>query len=86
MILFQKGKLPYFFFILLTPRHEFPAPQIGKLSYFFHPSPFEPYLTADIKKTVKQVELEGFLKKHRDVSSIIATTRMEYFVALVGSF
>ena len=61
-------------------------PKLANFHTFFHPSPFEPYLTADIKKTVKQVELEGFLKKPRDVSSIIATTRMEYFVALVGSF
>ena len=34
---------------------------------------------------MKQVALEGFLKKHRDVSKTIATAKMELFVALVSS-
>ena len=33
---------------------------------------------------MKQVALEGFLKKHRDVSKTIATAKMELFVALVS--
>ena len=35
---------------------------------------------------MKQVALEGFLKKHRDVSMTIATSKMELFVSLVSSF
>ena len=36
---------------------------------------------------MKQVVLEGFLKKnHRDVSRTIATAKVELFVALVSSF
>ena len=35
---------------------------------------------------MKQVALEGFLKKHRDLSRTIATAKMELFVALVRSF
>ena len=35
---------------------------------------------------MKEVALEGFLKKHRDVSRIIATSRKEVFVTLVTSF
>ena len=35
---------------------------------------------------MKQVALEDFLKKHRDVSRTIATAKMELFVALVRSF
>ena len=36
---------------------------------------------------MKQVVLEGFLKKnHRDVSRTIATSKVELFVALVSSF
>ena len=38
------------------------------------------------KKYMKQVALKSFLKKHRDVSRTIATTKMEFFVALVSSF
>ena len=34
---------------------------------------------------MKQVALEGFLKKHRDVSRTITTTKTEFFVALVIS-
>ena len=34
---------------------------------------------------MKQVALEGFLKKHRDVFRTIATAKMEFFVALVSS-
>ena len=34
---------------------------------------------------MKQVALEGFLKKHRDVSKTIATAKIELFVALVSS-
>ena len=34
---------------------------------------------------MKQVALEGFLKKHRDVSRTIATATMGLFVALVSS-
>ena len=35
---------------------------------------------------MKQVALEGFLKKHIDVSRTIPTANMELFVALVSSF
>ena len=35
---------------------------------------------------MKHVALEGFLKKHTDVSRTIATAKMELFVALVSSF
>ena len=35
---------------------------------------------------MKQVELEGFLEKHKDVSKTIAAATMELFVALVSSF
>ena len=35
---------------------------------------------------MKQVALEGFLKKQRDVSKTIATSKMELFVALASSF
>ena len=35
---------------------------------------------------MKQVALEGFLKKHRDVARTIATAKMEHFVALVSRF
>ena len=35
---------------------------------------------------MKQVALESFLKKRRDVSKTIATSKMELFVALVISF
>ena len=35
---------------------------------------------------MKQVELESFLKKRRDVSRTIATAKMELFVTLVSSF
>ena len=35
---------------------------------------------------MKQVVLEGFLKKHKDVSRTIGTAKMELFVALVSSF
>ena len=35
---------------------------------------------------MKQVALESFLKKRRDVSKTIATSKMELFMALVISF
>ena len=35
---------------------------------------------------MKQVALEGFLEKHRDVSRTIARAKMELFVVLVRSF
>ena len=35
---------------------------------------------------MKQVTLEGFLKKHRDISRTITKSNMELFVALVISF
>ena len=35
---------------------------------------------------MKQIALEGFLKKHQDVSRTIATAKMELFAALVSSF
>ena len=35
---------------------------------------------------MKQVTLEGFLKKHRDISRTIAAAKMEIFVALVSIF
>ena len=35
---------------------------------------------------MKQVTLEGFLEKHRNVPRTIATAKMELFVALVSSF
>ena len=35
---------------------------------------------------MKQVALEAFLKKHRDVSTIIPTSKMELFVSLAISF
>ena len=34
---------------------------------------------------MKRIALEGFLKKHRDVSRTIATAKMELFVVLVSS-
>ena len=39
-----------------------------------------------VSPIMKEVTLEGFLKKHRDVSKTIATAMMELFVALVSSF
>ena len=39
-----------------------------------------------LKSITKQAVLEGFLKNHKDVSTTIATAKMEIFVALVGSF
>ena len=35
---------------------------------------------------MKQAALEGFLKKHRDVSRTIATAKMKLFMALASSF
>ena len=35
---------------------------------------------------MKKFALEGSLKKHRDKSRIIATAKMEVFVAIVSSF
>ena len=35
---------------------------------------------------MKQVALEGFLKKHRGVSRTIVTAKMDLFVGLVSSF
>ena len=35
---------------------------------------------------MKQVALEGFLKKPKDVSRTVATAKMELFVALVSNF
>ena len=35
---------------------------------------------------MKQGALEGFLKKYRDVSRTIMTTKLELFVALVVAF
>ena len=35
---------------------------------------------------MEQVALEGFLKKHRDVSRTIAAAKIELFVTLVSSF
>ena len=35
---------------------------------------------------MEQLESEGFLKKHRDLSRTIATAKMDLFVALVSSF
>ena len=35
---------------------------------------------------MKQVALEGFLKKPRDVSRTVATAKMELFVAVVSNF
>ena len=35
---------------------------------------------------MKQMALEDFLKKHRDVSKTIATSKMELFLALVINF
>ena len=35
---------------------------------------------------MKQVALEGFLKKHRDLSRTIVTAKMELFMALIRSF
>ena len=34
---------------------------------------------------MKRIALEGFLKKHRDVSRTIATAKMELFVVLVSN-
>ena len=65
--------------------------KIDKFSYFYHPSPFEcdiifkESLFECAYQIMKQVALEGFLKKHRDVSRTIATAKMELFVALVSS-
>ena len=39
-----------------------------------------------LKEFMGQVSLEGFLKKNKDISRTIATTKMELFVALVSSF
>ena len=35
---------------------------------------------------MKLVALEGFLKKHKDISKTIVTAKMLLFVALVSSF
>ena len=35
---------------------------------------------------MKHVALEGFLKKHRDISRTIAIAKMEPFVTLVSGF
>ena len=35
---------------------------------------------------MKQVALNGFLKKHKDVSMTIGTAKTELFVTLVSSF
>ena len=35
---------------------------------------------------MKQVALEGFLKRHRDLSWAIATAKMELLVALLSRF
>ena len=35
---------------------------------------------------MKQVALEGFLRKHRDISRTIGAAKMELFVTLVISF
>ena len=39
-----------------------------------------------LKEIMKQVALKDFLKKHRDISSTITTTKIEVFVELVSSF
>ena len=52
----EKGKFPYSFFILLTQRHECPAPKLTNFHIFIIPLPLNvtsfsksPYLTAHIK-------------------------------------
>ena len=93
MISCEKGKFPYSFFILLTQWHKFSTPKLTNFFYFYYPSPFEaslfsksPYLTAHIRINYEFIALEGFLKNHRDMSRIIATAKIELFVALVSSF
>ena len=39
-----------------------------------------------LKQILKQVALEGFLKKHKYISSAIVTAKIELFVALVSTF
>ena len=45
-----------------------------------------PYLTVHTKIIMKQVALQGFLEKRRDISRTVATPKMELFVALVSGF
>ena len=70
---------------------------LHKFSYFYYPSPFERDIFKRVfiwlhilKYIMKQVALEGFLKKkqqkHRHVSKTIETSNIELFVVLVISF
>ena len=58
----------------------------------FGPSPYEREITFKESLSdctyyiMKQVALEVFMKKLRDVSRTIATAKMKLFVALVSSF
>ena len=69
---------------------------LHKFSYFYYPSPFERDIFKRVfiwlhilKYIMKQVALEGFLKKkkkNRDVSKTIEKSNIELFVVLVISF
>ena len=74
----EKGKFSYSFFILLTQWHEFHTPKLTNFHIFIIPPPLNvtlfsksPYLTVHA--------LEGFLKKHKDVSTTIATAKTVLF-------
>ena len=84
---YEKGKFRYSFFILLSDMNV--LPQNWQIFIFYNLSLslnvtlFQRVL---IWLQLKQVLLEGFLRKHRDASMTIATSKMELFVALLSSF
>ena len=83
---YEKGKFRYSFFILLNDMNV--LPQNWQIFIFYNPSLFEVtfFQRVLIWLQLKQVLLEGFLRKHRDASMTIATPKMELFVALLSSF
>ena len=94
MTSYEKGKFPYSFFILLIQWHEFPALKMTNFLIFIIPLPLNvtlssrsPYFTAHIKINYDTGCTGRFSgKKHKDVSRIIATAKMNLFMALVSSF
>ena len=89
----EKKKFQYTFFIPLTQWHEFFAPKLTNFCIFINLflwmwHYFQRVLIwlHVLKQITKQVALEGFLKKQRDVCRSITTANIELFVALFISF
>ena len=75
----KKGKFPYSFFIFrLNYMNAQPSNLLLNGALFSK----SPHFAAQIK--MKHVAMEGFLKRHRNVSMAIEISKMEIFLVLVN--